>query len=943
MAVSRERVVQSAEKYVSRGKIESAIKEYRKLLAENPNDISTLNRVGDLYARINRNSEAIDLFTQIAEQYAEDGFFVKAIAIYKKIIKIDPTLLEVYEQLADLYHRQGLVNEARTQYQVLADYYLKHDRTGQAISIYRRMAQLEPDDPSNQVKLAELYQQEGRTEDAMGAYRAIADLMLEHGRGVEAARVYERALDVDAQDLGFVTDAVLKLKERGHVAAAASFLSLAVDRNPNAERVAKIVGLESRPSVAAAAAEEAPPTEAPVVELTDDPATVDVSEALAEAEAAVSETPSPEMPSPETPFEEPAAAEMPADAAGGFEIDDLEPQAFEFDLDLDDDTSASLVTPPADMLEDRDRRGAAWGETDEPPPPKAAEATEAPEPAAAEVESVGGEPVETDAGTFELELDLEGEEPPAVEASDTEPAELDHDLLERTAAEVYVRDGEEVEDLLTEAEVLARYGIEEKALERLAELLQREPHNLQGYELMVGLHLDAGRHARVVAIAGRMAEVAAEVGDEAVWPGVRERMVESGYTVEGDGVPRIEAPAVADLAAPTEQAPAELAGPAPISEEDLDLDLDADLLMEPEAEAPAVEAAEAREIEPPPPVEEEPPLEEPEIPEEPPVEEPPPIESPPVEEPPPAESPPLEEPPKKRRDVDSILAQLSGQFLGRKKKPVQPASAASAPPPAASEPAPPPVAPPSASAPPPAAGGRVDPLRALGDSLRAEIDDTAGVPAEAPPPAAASAEPAPSLDDTGVSWLDEVAAAPPADADAFAEDDDFFDLGAELEQELSAEEQMDEDLVVVEAGEQSLEEIVEGFKRGVAENLSPEDFDTHFNLGIAYREMGLLDEAIGEFQLAAREPAYTVSCASMLGLCFTEKGLPELAVKWYKRGLDAPGVSDDDRAGLLYDLGEALVAAGDRMAAYHTFVDLYGINTNYRDVVARLTELEPVR
>jgi hypothetical protein len=106
--------------------------------------------------------------------------------------------------------------------------------------------------------------------------------------------------------------------------------------------------------------------------------------------------------------------------------------------------------------------------------------------------------------------------------------------------------------------------------------------------------------------------------------------------------------------------------------------------------------------------------------------------------------------------------------------------------------------------------------------------------------------------------------------------------------------------------------------------------------------MGLLDEAIGEFQLAAREPAYMVSCASMLGLCFNEKGLPELAVKWYKRGLDAPGINDDDRAGLLYDLGEALVAAGDRMAAYHTFVDLYGINTNYRDVVARLAELEPV-
>ena len=140
MAVQREQVVQTAEKYVSRGKIEPAIREYRKLLADNPNDINTLNRIGDLYARIQRIDEAVDFFTQIAEQYSTEGFFVKAIAIYKKIIKLDPTRLEVYEKLAELYHRQGLVNEARTQYQVLADYYQKHDNAASAIAIYQKMA-----------------------------------------------------------------------------------------------------------------------------------------------------------------------------------------------------------------------------------------------------------------------------------------------------------------------------------------------------------------------------------------------------------------------------------------------------------------------------------------------------------------------------------------------------------------------------------------------------------------------------------------------------------------------------------------------------------------------------------------------------------------------------------------------------------------------------------
>ena len=155
--MKREQLVKVAEKYVAKGRIDAAIKEYLKLLKENPNDVSTLNRLGDLYARLSRIDEAVRLFTQIALQYTEDGFLVKAIAIYKKIIKLDPTRLQVYENLAALYHKQGLTNEARTQYLVLADYYLKHHDSAAAIAIYQKMAELEPDNPSHHLKLAELY------------------------------------------------------------------------------------------------------------------------------------------------------------------------------------------------------------------------------------------------------------------------------------------------------------------------------------------------------------------------------------------------------------------------------------------------------------------------------------------------------------------------------------------------------------------------------------------------------------------------------------------------------------------------------------------------------------------------------------------------------------------------------------------------------------------
>ena len=239
MALQRELVVQTAEKYVARGKIEPAIREYRKLLAENPNDINTLNRIGDLYARIQHIDEAVEFFNQIGQQYSDQGFFVKAIAIYKKIIKLDPTRLEVYERLADLYHKQNLITEARTQYQVLADYYTKHDNAASAIAIYNKMADLEPENPSYHVKLAEIYQNQKLYEKAVNEYRIIAELMIQHGRTQEAAQVYERALTIDSKNLRFIRSAVQALRDAGADAAAAHFLTTAIERNPEAQEIAE--------------------------------------------------------------------------------------------------------------------------------------------------------------------------------------------------------------------------------------------------------------------------------------------------------------------------------------------------------------------------------------------------------------------------------------------------------------------------------------------------------------------------------------------------------------------------------------------------------------------------------------------------------------------------------------------------------------------------------
>jgi pilus assembly protein FimV len=945
MAVQREQVVQTAEKYVSRGKIEPAIREYRKLLAENPNDINTLNRIGDLYARIQRIDEAVDFFTQIAEQYATEGFFVKAIAIYKKIIKLDPTRLEVYEKLAELYHRQGLVNEARTQYQVLADYYQKHDNAASAIAIYQKMADLEPNNPSYHVKLAEIYQSQQLIEKAMNEYRVIAEMMITHGRAQDAAQVYERALDIDSSNLGFINDAVFKLKESGAASAAARFLAIAAERNPQAARIGRLARVEE-PAAAAPeplapalrpAPVHAPPPPPPVEEELDDipygGGFADQSweeDDLAAAVAAAAAATAPPGPAEVFPQPDPWAA---ANAAAASVAEPEEAEEPEIELDLDevfvldmdgDDEPASLVKPPPDMLSGTGSRlGSAW---------KADDGDELP---------VGVEARPLPAALDEVELDLgEGELPPldaSVWAVDLEPAPasfapaspaplqertpagIDPDQLERTAAELQPENLARDEDLVSEAEVLAKYGLEEKAMERLREALQLQPRNLGAYAAMVQIHLDKGRHDRVVELANAMSRTAAEVRDAQVWPKTRRQLVEAGYRLDGDRVvadPHAlrEEPAPAPVVAPAPPPPAApVAAVAPIAPAEA-----------PEPPAPALEV-------------------EPELP------------------PAPAAAPqPVAPPPTARKRSSSEIDQvLRGLLDPKPKRPAAPrpavpaaqAPAAPAPPAAAPEPPPPPAAAQSA---PPAAGPLIfNPLE-IGEMIESEDFDwepPSGAGSAVPPPAFTPPPPTTgqglpqNLDDTGgLSWLDEADRnhpSPSAGADSlFDEEDDFFDLAAELEQELSQEEFFKGgDGMLVQQAEQSLEEIVEGFKKGVAEHLSPTDYDTHFNLGIAYREMGLLDEAIGEFQVAAKDAGHLVLCCSMLGLCFLDKGLPELAVKWYKRGLDAPGLTEEDNLGLLYDLGCAYLAVDDKASAYKAFVDLYGINNAYRDVVARIEEL----
>lgn len=155
---------------------------------------------------------------------------------------------------------------------------------------------------------------------------------------------------------------------------------------------------------------------------------------------------------------------------------------------------------------------------------------------------------------------------------------------------------------------------------------------------------------------------------------------------------------------------------------------------------------------------------------------------------------------------------------------------------------------------------------------------------------------------------------------------------------------------VTEPTAESLNELAEVFQEfrselGEMED-EEEDLETHYNLGIAYREMGLLDEAIGEFQKVAKAVQkgkpfpYAMNCSTLLALSFMDKGEPKIASLWYERALELPGLDQEAILALRYDLATALDMAGESTAALDSFRQVYAMNIDYRDVADRIATLQ---
>ncbi len=1322
MATKREALIASAEKSLQKGKVDAALKDYLKVLEETPNDINILNKAGDLNVRLGRNDESITYFLRIAEFYARDGFYVRSIAMYKKINKLDPARLDIYEKLAELYVKQQLWMEAKSNYQVLADYLFKQDNLGGTIGIYQKMVAIEQQNLQLHVKLADLFTQAKRIPEALREYGVVAGALAERGAHEESIRVYEKALRLAPDNVEILRTLVPLLLSINSVDQARAVLRKGLEASPrsvplfllaadaalaandmaearsfsdkaravepdNEDVLAAVVKIQlkgRRPDLAWAAAapladaavrrgeakkalgilvpiaRAAPDVDELVKKIVDiasgagDEATaLPFRSALAElyrkkgklAEAAdllrhcasvqpdnaefrsrlaqlephagVASVAPARVPPPTmerhmevtlSGFEDqtprgtipPAIAATPPPAV----TREAAPVSDEFEFDLDD---AEVIEAPGDMLPveqppptpprgfavppptpargigapreavrevgQADDNEPAWGSL------SAREALEAYEARQAEASrevlpesSFQGEEIEdlhpaaelqperpplpVSAEFPDLELSLEAPEgfgpaaaltpqsfpvphlesgglsevpwPSTMFPEPEPPLEADTDGPPSFGSLPRPASGDAaLDDALVEADVFRRYGLVEKAIDQLRPWLDRAPGNLRIREKLFEIFLEQGHQAEAREQAEFLAEAYGVSGREdrirglegllgeplraappaeverpvaAVEPPAEEVLVDTGHfeagteesaeavveetlragseepaeeAVAGSGdepgeeqtlpeaedgsteppfaaaqaveepqtevisavIERVAAPPVEPEVVPgepvavlTEPEPApeaepvlflEPVGPAdsvPVSEPGAFEDQALAPIVEPVAPvvpegrmmarpklsaedvlglgrgtaAPApkkVRAVRPEDVEldllgargskgkPKTPTRVEPVLPDDLLRS---IRKPAPVSAPaavpePAVAPEPAPLPALPAEPQQAEvaPVDTVDALFAGATVGHGVEPDLDSGEAADAAPGTFFPSPPQPTPEELSEldfcldqgmvvdaaerlqslegrfPGDSElaarrvrleggrGGAEAPRTALHDILSDDLDSvldaelgralTEDMVRESPspvlPPRAMAAE-GPVLDESGL----------------FSDEQEFFNFADELHSEL----RRDVDVVPAEEGrEVSLEEIFRDFKKGVEQQLSPEDFETHYNLGIAYKEMGLTDEAIGEFQSAAKDPLHAVECCAMLGLCFLEKGLPQLAVKWYRKGLESIGIKEDDRLGIQYALAGVQEQIGDREGAYRTYLDIFGSSAGYRDVPDRLKELKP--
>jgi tetratricopeptide (TPR) repeat protein len=253
----KENMIKAAEKLLKQGRIQQALAQYEDILSYSPDDTYVLNRIGDLYVQFGKHAEAKKYFRKIAAHYEAKGFEPQAMAIWKKIIKLDAMDAEACFKLAELFQNRSLMMEAKRYYLTSAESFLNQEDYDNAKKSYDRLLLLEPDNMKLREKISEVLITAGKQDQGAEEYLKMASVLEEQGLIEKAMKYYRKAISLDpvclnaAEDflervsldgmkeqvIFFAEDIFFNMPEKGQAASILANLFIKLKRYSDASKV----------------------------------------------------------------------------------------------------------------------------------------------------------------------------------------------------------------------------------------------------------------------------------------------------------------------------------------------------------------------------------------------------------------------------------------------------------------------------------------------------------------------------------------------------------------------------------------------------------------------------------------------------------------------------------------------------------------------------------
>ncbi|BCR05158.1 hypothetical protein DESUT3_22270 [Desulfuromonas versatilis] len=197
---NKEKLLASAQKSLQKGQIAKAIKDFQKIVELDPKDVRNRQKLAELFSRVKNNEQALSEYEAVAKYYAENGFYLKSIAVYKQMQKLEPSLVHIYHRLAELNEKQGLKGNALAEYRSLVSYYEKQRMVPETINILQKMRDVDPENLNIRVKIAETFVQAKMTDKARAEVFEVRKFLMQKKDFAKVLKLFEIFLPMFPKD-----------------------------------------------------------------------------------------------------------------------------------------------------------------------------------------------------------------------------------------------------------------------------------------------------------------------------------------------------------------------------------------------------------------------------------------------------------------------------------------------------------------------------------------------------------------------------------------------------------------------------------------------------------------------------------------------------------------------------------------------------------------------